>query len=1176
MDSVAATAQATQEEYDMLEAAAMEMGRTTSKTAAESAAALEYMALAGWSVEDSVAGLPGILHLSEATGLDLATTSDLVTDSMAALGLTVKGLGGYLDVAASANNNANTSAEQLMEAYLGVGGTMNNLGVPLTESATALGVLANRGIKGSEAGTALNAIMVNLTTGTGQAGEAMQALGVSAFDSKGKFIGLEATLQAVNTALEGCTDEQRNAYLAAIGGKHHVDALNDLMAGLNTTLENGNTEWEDLQQSLEGANGSLEQMRNTKLDNLTGDLAIFNSALQDAGIKIYKNLQAPLRGAVQYATSAIYEVSDALQEGGFTAMADAIGRVLAESLVEIAGYASSFLDIAFTISDGLFNGLMENAPKIASAAADLVSQFLTGFVGFYSKFWVTGATLFGQFLIGIASKMPEILEAGREAVQYLAAGLIQNMPTIIEGAIQIISNLIDGLGQMLPTLIAMGSVLIFQLATGIANSAPDLIQYAITAVGYIVQGLIDALPTILSAGVVLLLGLVQGISQNIGNLVQTGADLITHLIQGLVTMLPVIIAAAGNIITNLLTGIIQNLPAILQGGVQIIVSLVLGIVQALPTLFSTLLGAFKQLIDSLLNIDWIALGKQIVDSIKAGIANAWEGLKDFFSDPIGNVASLFSSGGQEAGKSYADGFRVSYVDIQNAATGAASVAVPAFEIDTSAIRQFGVNSSQSLANGITRGSNAIDIAAMTAGGNAMSCMVTGIDASMSNMTASAEAAGVQLAASMGSGVSSNTSALTTALSGLASSASSSISGISVPTGIQGASGLATSAVAIQQTSTQIKTAMTAIQCAVKTAMTNIGTAFKSGMTSAKSAVTTAMTNIKNATNKALTPVISIVRTAMTSVKNFFSSGLQSAYTTVSTILGNIRSIFSSIMDSAKNTVSTAMTAVKNFFSSGLQSAYNTVSSILNNIKNKFSSIMDSAKTTVSNAVTAIKNFFNFKWSLPALGTSILETAKNTVSKAVSYIKGLFNFSWSLPKIKTPHFYISGYTKVLGVSIPSIGVSWYKNGGILDGAQIFGAAGGNLLGGGEAGKEAVLPLSQLWKQMRSIMGEYLAPNNSDAIGGVLRDLTDKMRLAGSSGDSALAKALNALLGEPGPAPQPALVGGPNPAHQIVYSPTYQFYGEAPSKDDLVEASRMSQEEFNAMMDEYFKDHNRKDF
>ena len=198
MSSVAATAGATEEEYKALEAAALEMGRTTSKTASESAAALEYMALAGWSVDQSIKGLPSILRLSEATGLDLARTSDLVTDSMSALGVTVDGLAGYLDIAAKANNKSNQTAEQLMEAYLGVGGTMKNLNVPLEESATALGVLANRGIKGSEAGTALNAIMVNLTTGSGKAGTMMEKLGISAFDAEGNFIGLEETLSLIH------------------------------------------------------------------------------------------------------------------------------------------------------------------------------------------------------------------------------------------------------------------------------------------------------------------------------------------------------------------------------------------------------------------------------------------------------------------------------------------------------------------------------------------------------------------------------------------------------------------------------------------------------------------------------------------------------------------------------------------------------------------------------------------------------------------------------------------------------------------------------------------------------------------------------------------------------------------------------------------------------------------
>lgn len=419
MSSAAATANATEEEYAKLEAAAMEMGRTTSKTASESANALEYMALAGWDVDTSISALPSVLKMSEASGMDLARTSDLVTDSMSALGVTVDELPNYLDVAAKAQTKSNQTAEQLMEAYLGVGGTMNNLNVPIEESATALGVLANRGIKGSEAGTALNAIMVNLTTGTGKAGKAMESLGISAFDSEGNFIGLEETLKQVNTALQNCTEEERNTYLAALGGKTHVDALNDLMAGLNTTNEEGVSEWAALTSELENCNGALETMRNTKLDNLEGDLAVLKSAAQDAGIKIYKNLQTPLRGLAQYGTSAIYELSDALEEGGFEGMVSKLGDVLGNGLSKMAEYAPQFIDMATNLVDSLITGIDNNESKITPAIGRLGTALVNAFIKLAPRIITTGAKLLVMLAKGILDNLPEIQAAGKEAISYL-------------------------------------------------------------------------------------------------------------------------------------------------------------------------------------------------------------------------------------------------------------------------------------------------------------------------------------------------------------------------------------------------------------------------------------------------------------------------------------------------------------------------------------------------------------------------------------------------------------------------------------------------------------------------------------------------------------------------------------------------------------------------------------
>lgn len=308
MSSWKGTAKATEAEFNIAREAAMKYGRETTKTATESANALEYMALAGWSVGDSVKALPSVLKLSEATNLDLARTSDLVTDSMSATGEVIgengENLQRFLDVATMANNKSNQTAEQLMEAWIQTGGVFKGLKVDIEDSATALGVLANRGIKGSEAGTALNAIMINLTTGAGQAGKAMQKLGVSAFEN-GKFKGLKQTLTEVRDKLSGLTEEQQNYYKARIGGKHHIDAFTHLLNGLDS-VKDGKNEWDGLNESLRTANGSLQQMAATKMDNLWGDTKILQSAMQDLGIKVSDAINIPLRDGAKAFTNMVY------------------------------------------------------------------------------------------------------------------------------------------------------------------------------------------------------------------------------------------------------------------------------------------------------------------------------------------------------------------------------------------------------------------------------------------------------------------------------------------------------------------------------------------------------------------------------------------------------------------------------------------------------------------------------------------------------------------------------------------------------------------------------------------------------------------------------------------------------------------------------------------------------
>ena len=398
MSSWKGTAKATEAEFNIAREAAMKYGRETTKTATESANALEYMALAGWSVGDSVKALPSVLKLSEATNLDLARTSDLVTDSMSATGEVIGENGAnlqrFLDVATTANNKSNQTAEQLMEAWIQTGGVFKGLRVDIEDSATALGVLANRGIKGSEAGTALNAIMINLTTGAGQAGKAMKKLGVSAFQD-GKFKGLKQTLTDVRDKLAGLTEEQQNFYKARIGGKHHIDAFTHLLNGLDA-VKDGKNEWDGLNESLRNANGSLQEMAATKMDNLWGDTKILQSAMQDLGIKVSDAVNIPLRDGAKAFTNMVYASDgfiDNLEElypklkrgaegfGEFVKPVIKVGEFFVSNPEWLTGAVWGFSTLALSLK--AFNVVPKGIESIIGLVTTLgANPYLLGFSGF--------------------------------------------------------------------------------------------------------------------------------------------------------------------------------------------------------------------------------------------------------------------------------------------------------------------------------------------------------------------------------------------------------------------------------------------------------------------------------------------------------------------------------------------------------------------------------------------------------------------------------------------------------------------------------------------------------------------------------------------------------------------------------------------------------------------------
>ena len=497
MDEWSATADASNAQYEKAREAALLWGRKTTKTATESADALKYMALAGWDVNTSIKALPSVLKLSEATNLDLARTSDLVTDAMSATGTEAGDLARFLDVAAKANNRSNQTAEQLLEGYIRTGAQLHDLHVPIEESATAFGVLANRGLKAEEAGTALRSVLINLTTGAGSAGKMMDKLGVSAFDDEGRFIGLKNTMMRVNDATRNMSDEQRNAALSALGGKRNVAALSDMLQSLNNTLADGRTEWDALREDLDNAGGALNKMSKVKMDNLWGDLKILESAMQDAGIRAYDGFANPLRDATQLATKEVYKFSDNVSDKigvwypTIKRNAEEAGKGLKEFTAPMFSLGKWLLangDSTVAVLAGIAGGI---TTLHAAVSARKLSKEVIKFTKLFSNPIASPIMLLGTaatVLVAVATKYKIASEAAKKAALDKTFGNIAlsekelhevSRKIIGEGTIDRLVGSVERLGELKDSGKAISDVaekskeLLFKVRNGIQFTSDD-------------------------------------------------------------------------------------------------------------------------------------------------------------------------------------------------------------------------------------------------------------------------------------------------------------------------------------------------------------------------------------------------------------------------------------------------------------------------------------------------------------------------------------------------------------------------------------------------------------------------------------------------------------------------------------------------------------------------------
>lgn len=309
MSEVQAISGASGKDLERLSNKAKEMGATTKFSATESATALKYMAMAGWKTDQMVSGLAGVMNLAAASGEDLGTVSDIVTDSMTAFGLKANQSGHFADVLAKASSSSNTNVGLMGETFKYVAPLAGSMGYSIEDTATAIGLMANAGIKGSQAGTSLRSILTRLVKPPKDAAAALSELGISTTNADGSMKPLRETMAELREKFAGLTESQKASFASSIAGQ-------EAMSGLLAIVNASDSDFNKLQKAIDNSSGAAKKQADIMNNNLQGALYELGSAAEAVGIGIYEDIKEPLTKAVKVGTTQVSALASKLKKGG--------------------------------------------------------------------------------------------------------------------------------------------------------------------------------------------------------------------------------------------------------------------------------------------------------------------------------------------------------------------------------------------------------------------------------------------------------------------------------------------------------------------------------------------------------------------------------------------------------------------------------------------------------------------------------------------------------------------------------------------------------------------------------------------------------------------------------------------------------------------------------------------
>ncbi len=554
-----------------------------------------YQALSAGADSAGVVDLVGTAVKAAKGGFtDAETAVDGLTSTLNAYGMATSDAEGLANQFLITQNKGKTTFGELASNIGGVAPTAQAAGVGVDELLSGVASLTANGIGTSEAMTGIKSALSNIIKPSSEAAKKAKELGLNFSTAELQSKGLAGFLDEVKTATGGNTDT-----MAQLFGS--VEALNTV---LTLTSDQGSQLMNDTLAEMATNTTALDDAYNTMSATAENSVKKGLNSFKNLGIGIYQANEGPVSELTGLFSKAGDDLYKAFQKGGFEGLVGQIGDTLADTLTTITGYLPDFIEGGVSIVESLLDGILDNEDQITDSLIKGIISLQKGIIRIVPKLVVAGARIITSLVQGLAESYPELMTSAADGIKVLVQGLKDCAPRLLQSAVTIVNSLVNGLSQALPQLIPAGVEMIGELLNGLVSNLDVLVSGAATLVFALVQGIINSIPVLISTAVNLVQGLVQGISNNAGSLVDGAID----LIQGL------------------LTGLISNLPAIIEGAVQIVVALAGGLIQAIPQLIAAIPKLIGAIIDTIMDTDWLQLGKDIVKGIGRGITNGIKGI----------------------------------------------------------------------------------------------------------------------------------------------------------------------------------------------------------------------------------------------------------------------------------------------------------------------------------------------------------------------------------------------------------------------------------------------------------------------------------------------------------------------------------------------------------------------